>query len=127
MARPAAPPRGWWMTPARPSCTSIWTRSSCRLSCYRDPSCAASQWWWEGRRGGQGGRGVVAPASYEARRYGVNSAMPMTTALQRCPQVIVLSGNYREYSRYSHRVMSILEAHTPLVEQLSIDEAFLDV
>ncbi|PDQ35104.1 MAG: DNA polymerase IV [Candidatus Lumbricidophila eiseniae] len=77
--------------------------------------------------GGQAGRGVVAAASYEARRYGVNSAMPMTTALQRCPQVIVLSGNYREYSRYSHRVMSILEAHTPLVEQLSIDEAFLDV
>src|SRR6218665_3049514 len=120
MARPAAPPRGWWMTPARPSCTSIWTRSSCRLSCFRDPSCGASPGGGGGRRGG--------PAeSCGARRYGVNSAMPMTTALQRCPQVIVLSGNYREYSRYSHRVMSILEAHTPLVEQLSIDEAFLDV
>ena len=77
--------------------------------------------------GGQNGRGVVSAASYEARKYGVNSALPMATALRRCPQAIVLPGRYDLYSEVSKRVMEVLGEVTPQLEQLSIDEAFLDV
>lgn len=72
-------------------------------------------------------RSVVTAATYEARRYGVNSAMPMAIALQRCPHAIVLEPHRELYAHYSQRVMELLGEVTPLVEQLSVDEAFLDV
>lgn len=77
--------------------------------------------------GDPAGRGVVSSASYAARAFGVRSAMPMSQALRLCPQAVVRRGRHREYGRYSRAVMAILEGYTPLVEQVSIDEAFLDV
>ncbi|WP_443069951.1 DNA polymerase IV [Subtercola sp. YIM 133946] len=77
--------------------------------------------------GHAGGRGVVTSATYEARRFGVHSAMPVARALQLCPHAIVLPGHMEKYKRYSGEVMSIFRDVTPLVEPLSIDEAFLDV
>ncbi len=77
--------------------------------------------------GHRGMRSVVTAATYEARRYGVNSAMPMAVALRRCPQAVVLEPHYEQYQRWSRHVMAILGDMTPLVEPLSIDEAFLDV
>ena len=72
-------------------------------------------------------RSVVTAATYEARKYGVNSAMPMAVALRRCPQAIVLEPHFERYTHYSAQVMRLLGEVTPLVEPLSIDEAFLDV
>jgi DNA polymerase-4 len=69
----------------------------------------------------------VTAATYEARKYGVNSAMPMSVALRRCPKAIVLEPHFERYRHYSGVVMSLCADVTPLVEQLSIDEAFLDV
>lgn len=77
--------------------------------------------------GGSDGRGVVSAASYEARVYGVNSAMPMGQALRRCPQAIVLPVRHRRYSEISRQVMKILGSITPVLEKVSVDEAFLDV
>ncbi len=77
--------------------------------------------------GGRGGRGVVAAASYEARRFGCRSAMPMAEALRRCPDAIVVSPGFGRYEADSRRIMEILETASPLVEPLSIDEAFVDV
>jgi len=77
--------------------------------------------------GDPAGRSVVSSASYAARAYGVRSAMPMARALRLCPHAIVRRGHFREYRRYSEQVMAILSGYTPLVEQVSIDEAFLDV
>lgn len=76
--------------------------------------------------GGDSGRGVVAAASYEARRYGIHSAMPMFMAKQRCPHLIVVSGRRGRYSEISRSVMAILGRYSPIVEQVSIDEAYLD-
>ncbi|GAA3022947.1 DNA polymerase IV [Microbacterium dextranolyticum] len=77
--------------------------------------------------GGMEGRGVVSSASYEARRYGVRSAMGVAQALRLCPQAIVVVPHFERYSALSRQVMGIFQEITPLVEPLSIDEAFLDV
>jgi DNA polymerase-4 len=77
--------------------------------------------------GGLGPRGVVAAASYEARRFGVQSAMPMGRARRACPDGAFLSPRFDAYRRASREVMEILHSYTPLVEPLSLDEAFLDV
>lgn len=72
-------------------------------------------------------RGVVASCSYAARQRGIHSAMPMASALRLCPELIIVSSRHGEYERVSHRVMQLLHQLTHLVEQISIDEAFLDV
>jgi len=77
--------------------------------------------------GGTSNRGVVAAASYEARKFGVHSAMPMYQARRKCPHAIMLSPRHKRYSEISSFVMSTLESFSPLVEQVSIDEAFLDI
>lgn len=77
--------------------------------------------------GAPDGRSVVSSASYEARRYGVRSAMPVSQALRLCPTARVVPPDFTRYQAVSQQVMTIFESITPLVEPLSIDEAFLDV
>ena len=73
------------------------------------------------------GRGVVATASYEARVFGVHSAMPMKTAVRLCPQGIIVRPRFPRYRELSRQVMDIFRSFTPLVEPLSLDEAYLDI
>ncbi len=77
--------------------------------------------------GGTGGRGVVASASYEARSFGVRSAMPVGEARRRCPGLVVVDPSHGRYGAVSARIFEIMRSFTPLVEGISIDEAFLDV
>jgi DNA polymerase IV len=72
-------------------------------------------------------RGVVSAASYEARKYGIHSAMPLRTAGRLCPHAIFLDGHHEKYSEWSDRVATILAKFSPIVEMVSIDEAYLDL
>ncbi len=77
--------------------------------------------------GGLGPRGVVSTASYEARVFGVSSAMPMAKARKLCPHAIFLSPRFSRYKEISNRVLSIIRGYTPVVEAISLDEAFFDL
>ena len=77
--------------------------------------------------GGTSGRGVVAAANYEVRRFGVHSAMPMGTALRLCPQAVCIQPRMQRYKEVSAQIFSLFHEATPLVQGLSLDEAFLDV
>jgi DNA polymerase-4 len=77
--------------------------------------------------GGSGGRGVVASCSYEARRFGIHSAMPMKLALRLCPDALVLRGDYEQYTKFSHMVTEIVKEEVPLYEKTSIDEFYVDL
>jgi DNA polymerase-4 len=77
--------------------------------------------------GGTAGRGVVACASYESRKYGVRSAMPMRTALMLCPDAIVIRGDLEKYSKYSNMVTEIIAEKAPLFEKASVDEHYVDI
>ncbi|MGB7572696.1 MAG: DNA polymerase IV [Thermodesulfobacteriota bacterium] len=80
--------------------------------------------------GGEGDptkRGVVSTASYEAREFGIHSAMPLRTAYKLCPEALFLPVDYEEYSRVSGEIKALLKAFTPIIEDVGIDEAFLDI
>lgn len=72
--------------------------------------------------GGSSDRGVVAACSYEARAYGIHSAMPMKNAKRLCPEALVVRGDYEQYSKYSNMVTDIVKESVPLYEKSSIDE-----
>ncbi|KAA3657822.1 MAG: DNA polymerase IV [Calditrichaeota bacterium] len=73
------------------------------------------------------GRGVVSTASYEARKYGIHSALPISKAYRLCPHAIFLRGRMHRYAELSHQVMDIIKNYSPVLEQISIDEAFVDI
>ena len=77
--------------------------------------------------GGSRERGVVAAASYEARKFGVRSAMPSVTAKRQCPNLIFVKPRFDAYKSVSLQIREIFAEHTPLIEPLSLDEAYLDV
>jgi DNA polymerase-4 len=92
------------------------------VECLLDPSLKGKPLIVGGRE-----RGVVAACSYEARKYGIHSAMPAKTALRLCPHATVIKGHRSEYSRYSRWVTEIIAAKAPLFEKASIDEFYLDL
>ncbi|MCL4298441.1 MAG: DNA polymerase IV [Anaerolineae bacterium] len=96
----------------------------CAVEEQRDPGLRGQAFAVGGR---PDQRGVVASCSYAARRFGIRSAMPMSRAVKLCPQLIIVSSHFDLYRAASREVMTRLHQLTPLVEQLSIDEAFLDV
>ncbi len=96
----------------------------CSVEELKDPSLIGKSF---AVGGAPDGRGVVSTCSYAARKYGVHSAMPTGQALRLCPELLLVHGHYSEYTLYSQRVMDILQQISPLVEVVSIDEAFVDV
>ncbi|MFN3395896.1 MAG: hypothetical protein ACK4Z9_03765 [Thermodesulfovibrionales bacterium] len=72
-------------------------------------------------------RGVVSTASYEARRFGIHSAMPLRTAYKLCPEAVFLPVDYEEYIKVSEKIKDILRDFSPIIENVGIDEAFLDI
>ena len=76
--------------------------------------------------GGTSDRGVVASCSYEARKFGIHSAMPMKLAKQLCPEAIIIKGNSGIYTKYSRLVTEVIQEYAPLYEKTSIDEFYLD-
>jgi DNA polymerase IV len=77
--------------------------------------------------GESGERGVVAAASYEARKFGIRSAMPSVTAKRECPDLIFVKPRFEVYKAVSQQIRQIFAEHTPIIEPLSLDEAYLDV
>src|SRR5574343_1149433 len=77
--------------------------------------------------GGNSDRAVVSSCSYEARKFGVHSAMPVRMAKQLCPDVLIVGGNFAEYTKYSHTVTDIIKESVPLFEKTSIDEFYMDL
>lgn len=77
--------------------------------------------------GGGGNRGVIAAASYEARTFGIHSAMPTVRARRLCPQLVLVPSDHARYTEISQQVFALIEQEVPVVERLSIDEAFLEV
>ena len=96
----------------------------CACEELKDPSLAGKAF----AVGGQANhRGVISTCSYAARQKGVHSAMPTAQAFKLCPELILISGHHHDYSEKSEKVMAIIKDLTPLVEQISVDEAFMDV
>ena len=96
----------------------------CAVEEQRDPTLKGKPFAVGGR---PDQRGVVASCSYSARKYGVRSAMPMAQAVKICPDLLIVQGHYRDYRHASRQVMDHLKELTEQVEQISIDEAFLDI
>jgi DNA polymerase-4 len=96
----------------------------CAVEEQRDPTLKGKPFAVGGR---PDQRGVVASCSYPARKYGVRSAMPMAQAVKICPDLLIVRGHYRDYSQASREVMDYLKEITEQVEQISIDEAFLEI
>ena len=130
--RPSRPPAG--EAPARPLPLEPWEGSAILLVDLDAFFASVEQLdhpAWRGKPGIVGGdadkHGVVSTASYEARPYGVRSAMPSSTARRLCPDAIWTHGRFDRYREVSNAIMAILRSETPHVQQVSIDEAFLDV
>ncbi|HMN11230.1 MAG TPA: DNA polymerase IV [Bellilinea sp.] len=96
----------------------------CAVEELKDPSLAGKAF---AVGGAANGRGVISTCSYEARKYGIRSAMPTAKALKLFPDLLLLHGSYGEYSGHSKKVMKIVREYTPKVQQISVDEAFMDI